>query len=189
MSDPQILVLNNGGQLTSKIPQVLGEEGHRAGVLNPDPDKVNGWLAKHETKCIILSGGWASVYEQDAPALPEGLLKIRRKDGSPMPILGICYGMQRMAHELGGKVVRASSGYGPGTIERSCTSALFRDTPAIQNVWESHGDSVVELPRGFRVIAVSASSQGIAAIESLEHMWWGVQFHPSASSLSRYPSQ
>ena len=128
---------------------------------------------------IILSGGPASVYETDAPTVPPPVFNLG------VPILGICYGMQLLAHQLGGKVAPAPRReYGAATIHVAAAeqdgadvaSRLFRGLPAELPVWMSHGDHVEELPPGFRVLARSANSPAAAMADGQGRV--GLQFHP-----------
>lgn len=120
---------------------------------------------------LILSGGPASVYAKDAPRVDPGLFELG------IPTLGICYGMQLMALELGGRVERTGVAEFGKTELRVAEGALFHDTPSEQVVWMSHRDSVVAPPAGARVVAGSPSTP-IAAFEAPERALYGVQFHP-----------
>ncbi|MDX6486886.1 MAG: hypothetical protein QOF43_2039 [Gaiellaceae bacterium] len=120
---------------------------------------------------VILSGGPASVYADDAPRVDPGIFELG------IPTLGICYGMQLMALDLGGRVDRTGvSEFGKTelTVEES---VLLKDTPPEQTVWMSHRDSVVAPPTGARVVAGSPSTP-IGAFEDPERALYGVQFHP-----------
>ena len=120
---------------------------------------------------LILSGGPASVYADGAPRVDARLFSLG------VPTLGICYGMQLMALELGGRVDRTGvSEFGKAEL-RADESRLFHDLPAEQTVWMSHRDSVVAAPTGARVVAGSPSTP-IAAFEQPETRMYGVQFHP-----------
>jgi GMP synthase (glutamine-hydrolysing) len=120
---------------------------------------------------LVLSGGPASVYAEDAPRVDPRLFELG------IPTLGICYGMQLMALELGGRVDRTGVSEFGKTSLRAEAGALFHDAPKEQSVWMSHRDSVVAPPAGARVVAGSPSTP-IAAFESLERQLYGVQFHP-----------
>jgi GMP synthase (glutamine-hydrolysing) len=120
---------------------------------------------------LILSGGPASVYAEDAPRVDPRVFELG------IPTLGICYGMQLMAQELGGRVDRTGVSEFGKTELRAEPSLLFHDTPDEQTVWMSHRDSVVAPPEGARVVAGSPSTP-IAAFEARERALYGVQFHP-----------
>lgn len=120
---------------------------------------------------LILSGGPASVYADDAPHVDPRLFELG------IPTLGICYGMQLMALELGGRVDRTGVSEFGKTQLHAEECALFHDVPDEQTVWMSHRDSVVAPPEGARVVAGSPSTP-IAAFEAPERQLYGVQFHP-----------
>jgi GMP synthase (glutamine-hydrolysing) len=120
---------------------------------------------------IILSGGPASVYAEGAPRVDPAIFELG------VPTLGICYGMQLMAQELGGRVDRTGVSEFGKTELRAEESELFHDTPGEQTVWMSHRDSVVAPPEGARVTAGSPSTP-IGAFEDPERKLYGVQFHP-----------
>lgn len=119
---------------------------------------------------FILSGGPASVYEENAPQIPTFVLQ------SGLPVLGICYGMQALTHALGGRVAPAAGReYGPATIEPLGSSRILPQ--GRQNVWMSHGDRIEILPPGFAILARSANSPVAAMGDPFRH-YYGVQFHP-----------
>ena len=124
---------------------------------------------------IILSGGPASVYADDAYEIDPEILDLG------VPILGICYGHQVLAHALGGTVERTGGAeYGGtelGVVSDGPGSLLFDGTPSNQNVWMSHGDSVTAAPAGFSCVASTAGSP-VAAMEDHDRRLYGVQFHP-----------
>jgi GMP synthase (glutamine-hydrolysing) len=123
-------------------------------------------------KGLILSGGPASVYAEGAPRLRPELLKLG------VPVLGICYGMQAMVRELGGRVEAAEVGeFGRSRLTVSEAGRLLRDTPAEQSCWMSHRDTVYDAPPGFTPLA-SSSESPVAAIEHPERRLYGIQFHP-----------
>jgi GMP synthase (glutamine-hydrolysing) len=133
-------------------------------------------------KGFILSGGPNSVYDENAPTLPDYILKSGR------PVLGICYGMQLLAHSLGGRVAGSRQReYGPASLQVLENQGLFEgwETAAsgdegaidLQKVWMSHGDKVAELPPGFHSLAHSANSPYAAAANS-QRGYYAVQFHP-----------
>lgn len=121
-------------------------------------------------KGIILSGGPASVYEPDAPQVPQYVLR------SALPVLGICYGMQALTHALGGTVAPSPKReYGPAEIRVLVPNPLL--PLGSQPVWMSHGDRIEAAPSGFTPLARSAHSP-IAAMGDLSRRWYGLQFHP-----------
>ena len=121
---------------------------------------------------LILSGGPASVYAEDAPTVDPAIYELG------LPILGFCYGHQVTAVTLGGEVGHSEIGeYGPATIERDRESALFNATPLEQTVWMSHRDAVSRMPEGFAVTA-STSVCPVAAMENAERRIYTTQFHP-----------
>ena len=145
-------------------------------------------LEKHEITAIILSGGPASVYEEDAPHVSAetwGLIKERS-----IPVLGICYGMQEMAHVFGGVVEPGTKHeYGKAMVHRSTNggegalvadSALFQGMPTEFQMWMSHGDKVKQMPEGFRFVAATENAEYVA-IENAETKMWGLQFHPEVT--------
>src|SRR5207302_5177038 len=123
---------------------------------------------------LILSGGPASVYADDAPRMDRDVLELG------IPTLGICYGMQLMALELGGEVERTGASEFGKTEMHADESALFAGTPPDQTVWMSHRDSVTAPPAGARVVAGSPSTP-IAAFEEPARKVYGVQFHPEVA--------
>jgi GMP synthase (glutamine-hydrolysing) len=120
---------------------------------------------------LVLSGGPASVYTENAPRVDPALFELG------VPVLGICYGMQLMALELGGRVDRTGVSEFGRTALRASHGALFDGLPEEQSVWMSHRDSVVAPPKGARVVAGSPSTS-IAAFEDPQRGLYGVQFHP-----------
>jgi GMP synthase (glutamine-hydrolysing) len=122
---------------------------------------------------FILSGGPRSVYETDAPALPDYVLD------SELPVLGICYGMQLLAHNLGGQVAATQRReYGPALLQVTDLGCpLFAEIPFALQVWMSHGDRIEALPRGFAVVAQTENSP-IAAMAHPGGRRFGLQFHP-----------
>ena len=129
-------------------------------------------LREMAPSALILSGGPASVYAEDAPRVDPVIFELG------VPVLGFCYGHQITAVTLGGKVAHSEVGeYGPATIECDHDSVLFNSTPLKQTVWMSHRDSVCEVPEGFTVTA-STDVCPVAAMENAERRIYTTQFHP-----------
>jgi GMP synthase (glutamine-hydrolysing) len=129
-------------------------------------------ILAREPAAIILSGGPASVYEEGAPRLDPALL------AAGVPILGICYGFQAMAHALGGEVDAAAAGeYGHTRAGVEACGVMLAGSPAEQSVWMSHGVAVKAPPPGFAVLASSPGAP-VAAFEDVERRLFGVQWHP-----------
>ena len=129
-------------------------------------------LREMAPSALILSGGPASVYAEDAPRVDPAIFELG------VPVLGFCYGHQITAVTLGGKVAHSEVGeYGPATIERDHDSLLFNSTPLKQTVWMSHRDSVCEVPEGITVTA-STDVCPVAAMENAERRIYTTQFHP-----------
>ena len=121
---------------------------------------------------LILSGGPASVYAEDAPSIDPAIFELG------LPVLGFCYGHQIMAVTLGGEVAHSEVGeYGPATIERERESALFNATPLEQTVWMSHRDAVDRVPEGFTVTSRTEVCP-VASMECPERKLYSTQFHP-----------
>jgi GMP synthase (glutamine-hydrolysing) len=123
---------------------------------------------------VILSGGPSSVYDADAPAADPAVLELG------VPVLGICYGLQFIAHHLGGKVVPAPAReYGHAEVRVVAETPLFRGLPQVLDVWMSHGDEAKKLPEGFTLTAQTANA--VAGIENIAKRIWAVQFHPEVA--------
>ncbi|MDZ4286229.1 MAG: glutamine-hydrolyzing GMP synthase, partial [Candidatus Sungbacteria bacterium] len=153
----------------------IRELGVRSVVLAPE--RTSEWLSSHTPRGIILSGGWSSIYDADAPQIPDNILDV------PYPKLGICLGMHWMAQKLGGTVEASALCKEYGVRQFFCTTQndpLFAGIPATSPVLMSHGDSVTYLPQGGRVIGETASCP-LAAFSIPEKNIWGIQFHPESS--------
>jgi GMP synthase (glutamine-hydrolysing) len=164
-----VLVIDLGGQYSQLIARRVREcrvyselVGH---TISAEAVRAR------DPHAVILSGGPASVYSDDAPRVDPAIFELG------IPTLGICYGMQLMALDLGGQVDRTGVSEFGKTELRVRESRLLRDTPSEQTVWMSHRDSVVAPPEGARVVAGSPSTP-IGAFEAPERDLYGVQFHP-----------
>jgi GMP synthase (glutamine-hydrolysing) len=164
-----VVVLDFGGQYAQLIARRVRELNVYS-VLLPHDTPWEEVLARQPVG-IILSGGPASVYDVDAPQADPRLWE------SGIPVLGICYGVQLMAHQLGGRVAPAERReYGPAVIYASADDPLLAGLPAEAPVWMSHGDSILEPPPGFRAIAATDATP-YAALAS-DRGLMGLQFHP-----------
>ncbi len=166
----KILVLDFGSQYTQLIARRLRELGVYC-EIHPCTMKPEAMRA-FAPRGIVLSGGPASVLAEGSPRVDPVAFELG------VPVLGICYGLQLLAHELGGKVDKAAHReYGPASIDVKQASPLFQGLPAKLDVWMSHGDRVEALPPGFEPIATTPSSP-YAAVEDRKRRFYGVQFHP-----------
>jgi GMP synthase (glutamine-hydrolysing) len=167
-----IVVLDFGGQYTQLIARRIREARVFSVVLPPDApaEEIRRW----NPAGIILSGGPQSVYEKGAP------LPSVDPASLGVPLLGLCYGMQWIAHTIGGRVANEGREYGRATAKVATDSALFAGLEPEQTVWMNHGDSVVAAPPGFRVVASTALAP-VAAFENPEKAVYAVQFHPEVS--------
>src|SRR3954453_6940329 len=166
----EVVVLDYGGQYSQLIARRARECGVFSELL---PHHVGAEeVRRRRPKGVILSGGPASVYEDGAPPLQRELLEL------DVPVLGICYGMQLLARELGGRVEGADVGeFGRSDLIVREPGRLLAELPAEQTCWMSHRDTVFEPPPGFPALASSTASP-VAALESVERGIYGIQFHP-----------
>lgn len=173
MKTADIIVLDFGSQYTQLIARRLREQGVYAELL-PFNAKLDDIKAK-APKGIILSGGPASVYAKDAYFPDMEIFNLN------VPILGICYGMQLIAHHFGGNVVPANhKEYGKASLKFAQNSEIFKDTKDGQIVWMSHSDKVENLPSGFNVIATSENSPFCAFGDDARKIY-ALQFHPEVA--------
>ena len=169
-----ILILDFGSQYTQLIARRVREQGVYCEIV---PFHVSlDEIVKKNPKGVILSGGPSSVYDEDAPRVSADFYT--RIDA---PILGICYGMQLLAVDLGGESVPAARReYGHARLKvLSGKTKLFEELPFELDVWMSHGDHVVALPKGFHTTATTG--EVVTAIENEEKQIYAVQFHPEVS--------
>jgi len=168
--DRPVLVLDCGGQYAQLIARRVREARVYSELV---PHSITAAEARErQPRALVLSGGPASVYAAGAPKVDPELFALG------VPTLGICYGMQLMAQELGGSVERTGvSEFGKTDVRVDGESALFTGLPEEQTGWMSHRDSVAAPPAGARVTAGSPAAP-IAAFEDTERRLYGVQFHP-----------
>ena len=177
----KILILDFGSQYTQLIARRVRELNVYCEILPYDVDIKR--IEEFSPISIILSGGPNSVYEDETPKAPDVIFKMG------LPILGICYGMQVMTSQLGGKVETSDKReFGYAEIRAQGHSPLLKDIQdktnkdghGLLDVWMSHGDKVIRLPENFKIIA-SNESTPIAAIADEERNFYGVQFHPEVT--------
>lgn len=181
MAQQKILILDFGSQYTQLIARRV-REAHVYCELH-SWDVSDDFIRAFNPAGIILSGGPNSVYENKTPRAPQAIFELG------VPVLGICYGMQTMAAQLGGKVENATHReFGYAEIRARGHSALFLDIQdrvndeghGLLDVWMSHGDKVTGLPAGFKVIASNGSTP-IAGMADEVHRFYAVQFHPEVT--------
>ena len=165
-----VAVLDFGSQFAQLIARRVRELNVYSELLPHDTPMAE--LERRGVRAVILSGGPSSVYDTEAPRADPALWSGR------IPVLGICYGLQLMAHELGGEVVPSSKReYGPATVSVTETDGLFDGIEREQPVWMSHGDSILRPPEGFRATAQTDSTP-YAGLADPSRNLYGIQFHP-----------
>ncbi len=174
----QIVILDFGAQYTQVIARRVRECNVYSTIVSFATPASE--IAVLQPKGLILSGGPSSVYAPDAPLPDRAIFDLGA------PILGICYGAQLMAQFLGGKVERGQKReYGKGALTvKDPSSALFAGLPESLQIWNSHGDKLTSLPKGFKSVAASDNSE-YAAIEDRRRKFFGVQFHPEVAHTPR----
>jgi GMP synthase (glutamine-hydrolysing) len=181
MAHEKILILDFGSQYTQLIARRVREQQVYC-ELHPN-DVSEDFIRDFAPQGVILSGGPNSVYEDETPRVPDIVFKLG------VPVLGICYGMQTMAAQLGGKVEGAKKrefGYaevrarGHSKLLEGIQDSVNEEGHGLLDVWMSHGDKVTELPPGFQVIASNAATP-IAGMADEERGFFGVQFHPEVT--------
>jgi GMP synthase (glutamine-hydrolysing) len=174
----QIVILDFGSQYTQVIARRVRECHVYSIIVRYDTPAAE--IAAMRPSGIILSGSPSSVYAGDAPLPDKTIFQLG------LPILGICYGVQLLAHFNDGKVEKGlKREYGKGTLTvKDKTCALFSRLPASLQVWNSHGDKLTKLPDGFKSVAVTENSE-YAAIENRTLRFFGLQFHPEVVHTPR----
>lgn len=173
MKHEWIAILDFGSQYTQLVARRVREQHVYSEILRFDiPVSA---LAARPPRGIVLSGGPASVLDDHAPACDPALFRLG------VPVLGICYGMQLMGRELGGRVQPGQNReYGYAKISVRAADTLFRGLPSELDIWMSHGDQVVELPPGFVSLAETPTCR-YAAMADLTRRLYGLQFHPEVA--------
>ncbi len=166
----KVIIIDYGSQVTQLIARRVREAGVYSEI---QPCNVTSEKLKElNPEAIILSGGPASVGEEDAPQFDKTILEMN------VPILAICYGMQLLALNLGGELAQSHKReYGPAELFLNGSSPLFKNVEKVTRVWNSHGDVVTEVPNGFEIIAKTPSLP-IAAMADHAKNIYAVQFHP-----------
>ncbi|MFH1452906.1 MAG: glutamine-hydrolyzing GMP synthase [Armatimonadota bacterium] len=177
MIKEKVLVLDFGSQYNRLIVRAAREAGVYSQLI---PHSVTaGELKKLKPTAIILSGGPASVYDKNAPKLDPDIY------GLNIPVLGICYGMQLITHQLGGIVFKSGKReYGANTFNVTEKDSLFKGIQGKNTCWMSHQDEVKKVPEGFKILAESSYGK-IAAIANKKRKIFGVQFHPEVAHTPR----
>jgi GMP synthase (glutamine-hydrolysing) len=164
-----VLVIDFGAQYAQLIARRV-REAHVYSEIVPHTITA-AEVAEKQPLAIILSGGPSSVYEADSPSLDPGIVALG------IPVLGICYGFQVMAQQLGGQVANTGLREYGATEARVSAGVLFAEQPSTQTCWMSHGDCVETAPPGFTVTA-STDATPVAAFENTDARMFGVQWHP-----------
>ncbi|MFL2726114.1 MAG: glutamine-hydrolyzing GMP synthase [Gammaproteobacteria bacterium] len=168
-----ILVLDFGSQYTQLIARRVRESNVYSEILPWDIDEEK--IIEIKPKGIILSGGPESVTQSHTPRIPQVVFDLN------IPLLGICYGMQTLAEQMGGQVISSDNKeFGHAEVLLKADSALFKDLEQTLNVWMSHGDQVQDLPDNFTLIA-STDSAPIAAMQHQTKPIFALQFHPEVT--------
>ena len=169
----QVIILDFGSQYTQVIARRIRECSVYSTILRHDTPV--GEIDRLAPRGIILSGGPASVLEEGAPRPDPAVLDL------PVPLLGICYGLQVLGEFLGGRVERGlGREYGRGMLKVIGDCPLFQGLPASLQVWNSHGDRLARLPAGFEAVATTANSPN-AVIQDRGRRRFGLQFHPEVA--------
>ncbi len=173
LSHELLLILDYGSQFTQLIARRARELGVYAEIVDPRLSRAE--IERRAPKGIVLSGGPMSVLEKGAPGLDEGVLDLG------IPVLGICYGFQLLARDLGGRVKQsARREYGEATLAVESEGRLLAGVDHTSRVWASHGDVVESMPKGFTRLARTDSVE-VAAVEDPDRGVYAVMFHPEVA--------
>src|SRR6202051_596836 len=173
----KIFILDFGSQYTQVIARRIRECQVYSEIVRFDTPAAE--IAAAKPNGIILSGGPASVYDKGTPQIDPEIFSLG------IPVLGICYGLMLMAHHLGGQVVfTGRREYGAGMLHIKNGSELFNGLGNQLDVWNSHGDEVTALPKGFRVVGTTEGCD-LAAVEDSQRKLYGLQFHPEVAHTPR----
>jgi GMP synthase (glutamine-hydrolysing) len=173
----KILILDFGSQYTQVIARRIRECQVYSEIVRFDTSAAE--VAALKPNGLILSGGPASVYDRGAPQIDPQIFSLG------IPVLGICYGLMLMAHHLGGRVVfTGRREYGAGVLHIKNDSQLLGGLGEHLDVWNSHGDEVTTLPKGFRVAGTTKGCD-FAAVEDRQRKLYGLQFHPEVAHTPR----
>jgi GMP synthase (glutamine-hydrolysing) len=169
-----VYVLDFGSQYSHLIVRRIRELGVFAELVSPHTSLETLKTAE----ALILSGGPQNLSESSALRVDKGVFNLG------LPMLGVCYGLQLMAYELGGKVKAGKKReYGPATVTVKSGNALFKGLRPNQQTWMSHGDEVSVLPKGFANIGTSTNCKN-AAIANETKKFYGIQFHPEVTQTA-----
>ncbi len=168
-----IAILDFGSQYTQVIARRIRECGVYSEIFHYKTPAST--IRASGAKGIILSGGPSSVYAKGAPQPDKAIFELG------LPILGICYGLQLLAYHLGGTVAKGDRReYGRGTLTAKVSSPLLDGLPKEIQIWNSHGDKLTKLPKGFSVVAISENSP-YAIVQDTARHFYGMQFHPEVA--------
>src|SRR5258708_6805707 len=168
-----VIILNFGSQFAHLIARRIRDLGVKAEILSFNTPASE--IRKYNPVGIILSGGPASVLEKGSPRPDKEIFKL------DIPVLGICYGHQVMAHMLGGKVAKGKHReFGKENLDIKDKTGIFQTLTSQEIVWFSHGDQVLLLPKGFKATASTTGCKYAAFVDS-KNNFYGIQFHPEVT--------
>lgn len=165
----RILLFDFGSQTCHLIARRIKDLGIEVKIVDPEISLKE--IKKLKPAGIIFSGGPANISDKDVLKVNKNIFKLK------IPILGICYGWQLIAHLLGGKVKSSYKEYGPANLKINVTEPLFSEVESYTQIWLSHGDTVIKIPQDFKLLAETNNIK-TAAAGDLKRKIFGVQFHP-----------